>query len=309
MYVGVAFRQMLPPPGKGEVMDWLNGMNRVMGYIEDHLTERLNQESLARMVGCSVYEFSRIFSFLTGMSVSEYIRRRRLSQAVFDIQGGQGKIVDIALKYGYESPASFTRAFKELHGTTPLSARGTGISLKTYPPMSFSLTMKGAESLNFRIEKRESFQIAGLAGYDEECGTGDSLTPLWRTFLEKYDSAFWNGGGADSYYTAPFWQVGAYWFESLNGRTRTLIGAEYKGRKPHGTTVETIPAAVWAVFSITSPTGIEYVPAAYTKIMTEWFPASQYKRDEGIPNLEVFPKGNSRAEGYTWEIWMPVRPC
>ena len=204
-----------PAGGKGEVMDWLNGMNRVMGYIEDHLTERLNLESLARMVGCSVYEFSRIFSFLTGMSVSEYIRRRRLSQAVFDIQGGQGKIVDIALKYGYESPASFTRAFKELHGTTPLSARGTGISLKTYPPMSFSLTMKGAESLKFRIEKRESFQIAGLAGYDEECGTGDSLTPLWRTFLEKYDSAFWNGGGADSYYTAPFWQVGAYWFESL----------------------------------------------------------------------------------------------
>lgn len=288
-------------------MDWLNGLNYIMGYIEENLTKHLNQEMLARMAGCSVYEFSRIFSFLTGMSVSEYIRRRRLSQAVFDIQGGREKIVDIALKYGYESPSAFTRAFKEMHGTAPLSARKTGNPMKIYPPMSFSLTMKGAHSLKFRIEKRESFQIAGLAGLDGECEAGDSLTPLWRTFMEKYDAAFWNGGGGNSYYTAPLWQVGAYWFETVEGRTRTIIGAEYKGRKPDETTVETIPAAMWAVFSITSPTGKEYVPAAYTKIMTEWFPLSQYRRDEQTPGLEVFPKGNPSAEGYTWEIWMPVK--
>lgn len=288
-------------------MDWLNGLNRVMGYIEENLTEQLDKELLAHMVGCSIYEFSRVFSFLTGMSVSEYIRRRRLSQAVFDIQGGREKIVDIAFKYGYESPAAFTRAFKELHGTTPLSARGTGISLKTYPPMSFSLTVEGAQGLNFRIEKRDSFRIAGLAGFDEECRAGDSLTPLWRTFMEKYNSSFWNGGGADGYYTAPFWQVSAYWFEPVNGKTKTIIGAEYKGRKPEGTTVETIPAATWAVFSITSPTGKEYVPAAYTKIMTEWFPASQYQRDEKTPSLEVFPKGDAAGDGYTWEIWMPIK--
>lgn len=288
-------------------MDWLNGLNRVMRYIEENLTEPLDKETLARMVGCSIYEFSRVFSFLTGMSVSEYIRRRRLSQAVFDIQGGREKIVDIALKYGYESPAAFTRAFKELHGTTPLSARGTGISLKTYPPMSFSLTVKGARSLDFRIEKREAFQIAGLAGCDEECQADNSLTPLWRTFMEKYNPSFWNGGGADSYYTAPFWQVGAYWFEPVNGKTKTMIGAEYRGRKPEGTTVETIPAATWAVFPITSPTGIEYVPAAYTKIMTEWFPASQYQRDEQTPSLEVFPGGDANEEGYTWEIWIPIK--
>lgn len=97
-------------------MDWLNGLNKVMGYIEENLTNQIRYEALASMAGCSVYEFSRVFSFLTGMSVSEYIRRRRLSQAVFDIQGGGEKVVDIALKYGYESQATFTRAFKELHG-------------------------------------------------------------------------------------------------------------------------------------------------------------------------------------------------
>ncbi len=81
-------------------MDWLKGMNNVIGYIEERLTQQIHYESLSKIVGCSVYEFSRIFSFMAGMSISEYIRRRRLSQAVFDIQNGSEKIIDIALKYG-----------------------------------------------------------------------------------------------------------------------------------------------------------------------------------------------------------------
>ena len=72
--------------------------------------------------------------------------------------------------------------------------------------------------------------------------------------------------------------------------------------------VETIPAATWAVFSMVSPTGIDYVPAAYTRILTEWFPSSGYRRDESIPSLEVFPPGNASSADYAWEIWMPVLP-
>lgn len=289
-------------------MDWLKGMNRVIAYIEENLAQPIQYESLARIVGCSVYEFSRIFSFMAGMSVSEYIRCRRLSQAVFDIQNGNEKIIDIALKYCYESPTAFTRAFKELHGTTPLGARKTNVSLKTYPPITFVLTIKGVNAMNFRIEEKGSFQIAGLAGYENmECKPGDTLTLLWREFMDHYNTRLWNGGGADSYYTAPFWQVGAYHFQSHGGKTKAIIGAEYKGEKSDGMTVETIPAATWAVFSFTSPTGIDYVPAAYTRIMTEWFPASPYERDESVPSLEVFPASDINLPKYTWEIWMPVK--
>lgn len=135
-------------------MDWLKGMNSVIEYIEENLTQPIRYESLSQIVGCSVYEFSRIFSFMAGISISEYIRRRRLSQAVFDIQSGSEKIIDIALKYCYESPTTFTRAFKELHGTAPLFARKTSVSLKTYPPISFILTVKGVNELKHRIEKK-----------------------------------------------------------------------------------------------------------------------------------------------------------
>ena len=140
-------------------MDWLKGMNDVLEFIEDNLSQPIRYESLSKIVGCSVYEFSRIFSFMAGMPGSEYIRRRRLSQAVFDIQSGNEKMIDIAIKYGYESPTAFTRAFKEPHGTTPMSARRLGVVLKTYPPISFVLTIKGVEQMKFRIEKKKAFRL------------------------------------------------------------------------------------------------------------------------------------------------------
>jgi len=166
-------------------MDWLKGMNRVVEHIEEHLALPLPYESLSRIVGCSVYEFSRIFSFMAGMSVSEYIRRRRLSQAVFDIQSGDTKIIDIALKYGYESPTTFTRAFKELHGTTPSSARETGVPLKTFPPISFILSIRGVDGMNFRIEKKNGFMLMGIPSFLE---VGDDAMPA-SMYTAKVDKS------------------------------------------------------------------------------------------------------------------------
>ena len=293
-------------------MDWLKGMNDVIGYIEENLTQPVKYESLSRIVGCSVYEFSRIFSFMAGMSVSEYIRRRRLSQAVFDIQNGKDKIIDIALKYCYESPTTFTRAFKELHGTTPISARKTSVPLKTYPVISFVLTIKGVNEMNFRIEKKESFQVMGLSGYETEetveIKPGVCLGNLWKEFFDGgYNEKLWNNG--ESYYTAPFWQIGAYDYNLQDGKVKAIIGAEYKGKKPDienlNLSIETIPAATWAVFSINGDTGREAYDAAYTRVLTEWLPASQYNRDENAPNLDIYPDGTI-DENYIWEIWIPV---
>jgi len=294
-------------------MDWLKGMNRVIEHIEENLTNPMPYELLSRIVGCSLYEFSRIFSFMAGMSVSEYIRRRRLSQAVFDIQNSNYKIIDIALKYCYESPTTFTRAFKEMHGTTPLTARKTGVNLKTYPPISFVLTIKGVNEMNFRIEKKGSFQIMGLAGYTK-IGKLEWEGTLWQEFLDgngkdgsgTFNKAFWNKG-KPSYYTAPLWQVGAYDFHSVEGKTPTIIGAEYKGTKPdvEGMSMKTIPETTWAVFTIKGETGPKAMDEAFTRIITEWFPQSQYARNETIPHLDVYPDGKV-DENYTWEIWMPV---
>jgi len=295
-------------------MDWLKGMNNVIEYIENNLTQPIKYESLSKIVGCSVYEFSRIFSFMAGMSVSEYIRRRRLSQAVFDIQNGKDKIIDIALKYCYESPTTFARAFKELHGATPVSARKTSVSLKTYPAITFVLTIKGVNEMNFRIEKKESFQIMGLSGYiTEEEMVSEYILPSLinefykiQTYFVKDPWTSWENQ-TPNYYTPPFWQVIAIDFQSIDGKTEAIIGAEYKSEKPDGVglSIKTVPAATWAVFNVNSSIGKHQHDEAYARIITEWFPASQYKRDEAIPNLDVF-SGGAMDENYVWEIWLPV---
>jgi len=278
-------------------MDWLKGMNSVIAHIEESLTRPIQYESLARIVGCSIYEFSRIFSFMAGMSVSEYIRRRRLSQAVFDIQSSNEKIIDIALKYCYESPTAFTRAFKELHGTSPLSARKTSVLLKTYPAINFALTIKGVNEMNFRIERTESFQVMGLSGYI----TGelvDGMPSIVKEFFENYYPKL------GQHYTAPFWQVSVYDFEPVDDKSKVIIGAQCKGESPIGINLDmkNVPSATWAVFSIEGCIGETY-DAAYARILTEWFPASNYKRDETIPHLEVLLVG---SEIPIWEIWMPI---
>ena len=164
--------------------------------------------------------------------------------------------------------------------------------------------------MKFRIEKKESFQIMGLAGY---FAPGEEWNDsLWGQFLGErtggsgsFNQALWNKG-KPSYYTAPFWQVGAYNFHSVDGKTPTIIGAEYKGTKPdiEGMTMKTIPEAIWAVFTFKGETGAK-VSEAVTRIVTEWFPQSQYVRNENVPMLDSYP-GGKIDENYAWEIWMPV---
>jgi len=284
-------------------------MNSVIKHIEDNLTQPIKYESLSRIVGCSVYEFSRIFSFMAGVPISEYIRRRRLSQAVFDIQNSSEKIINISLKYCYESPAAFTRAFKELHGSTPLSARKTGTTLKTYPPITFVLTIKGVDEMKFRIEKMDGFHIMGLAS---TIGV-DDIGSMWEEYLDKPDclnKRMGNVTGKPTFYSKPFEQVGVYDFQSVDGMTPAIIGAEYKGQIPNiegltkGLTIKHIPAATWAVFSMKGTEG--FGGGGFVRILTEWFPASAYKRDESVPHLDVFPMNTHVNAEYEWEVWIPV---
>ena len=361
-------------------MDWLQGMNHVARYIEENLTTPIPHENLARIVGCSAYEFSRIFSFIAGVSVSEYIRRRRLTQAVYDMQRGE-KVIDTALKYCYESPTTFTRAFKELHGMTPTEARHPGISFASYMPISFTLSIKGADSMNFRIEKRDSFNLVGETQsvlmrddvalampsyYSTVAREPQSVEDVAAMFYENMPNATLSkeafvamlkdafGSRADvskvdgtghnfAIYTEPFdpekdlyivdpktqkvvfsliadqekgttkavpltdpqaseeiYVTAAFDFKSENGKAQVTFGLEATNpTRAH----KVIPAATWAVFSFQGKRNEAAVSGAYARILTEWFPSSEYKRVETVPHLERFANASGSD---TWEIWMPV---
>lgn len=134
-------------------MDWLDRFNAAIDYIENNLDGEIDYASLARAAWCSEFHFSRMFSSITGISLSEYIRRRRLTKAAFDIRTSNDRIIDIALKYGYDSSDAFTRAFKKLYGVTPQAARESGVQLKAFPRISFQITIKGDAEMEYRMEK------------------------------------------------------------------------------------------------------------------------------------------------------------
>ena len=348
-------------------MDWLKGMNDVILHIEDNLQQTIAPESLSRIVGCSVYEFYRIFSFMTGISVSEYIRRRRLSQAVFDIQYKKDRIIDIALKYCYESPTSFAKAFKELHGVTPSAVRKASVTLKTYPPITFKLMIKGANEMNFRIEKKDSFAIVGQTQYatiedmqnfclpsiysarqelPEGVDWGDLEQPgeyeynmpdgkvavtvesngaatvtrsvndgkIFKTMIDTTETAgsatmslIVDGKNMEEQMEMQYVVV-AFDFSTQDLDIKFTVGGEIGAAADLGIDPDMcreIPAADWVVFAFTDSLTPEATSESYTRILTEWFPTSGYKRNEAVPHMERFPIGPGAKE-HPWEIWIPI---
>ena len=308
-------------------MDWLKGMNNVVRHIEENLTQPIRYESLSRIVGCSAYEFSRIFSFMAGTSVSEYIRRRRLSQAAFDIQNGSEKIIDIALKYCYESPTTFTRAFKELHGTAPLSARKTSVSLKIYPPISFILTVKGVNELKHRIEKRGWMGLKIEAILIDNPMSDELKIPIYNAshalpgMLESTQKEWYKSVGNaaalivsnDNTAFIEKWAkqkvvVGVdteqpYVLEKWNALVFLggIIGNINPQAEKTDIPLEIIPPATWAVFTFDTELTEQTQSEAYARILTEWMPISGYKRDESVPHMEQYETVDKN-----WEIWLPV---
>jgi AraC family transcriptional regulator len=166
----------------GYVMDLLKNMNRALLYIEENLTHEIDFKEVARLAFCSDYHFKRMFSFLAGITLSEYIRRRRLTLAAFELTNSHIRIIDVAMKYGYSSADSFTRAFQGLHGVTPSQARNNGQSLKAYPQMTFQLSIKGGSEMKYRIEEKAAFHIVGIKKRVPIVFQGENteITAMWK---------------------------------------------------------------------------------------------------------------------------------
>lgn len=135
-------------------MEWIERLNDAMDYLEGHLTEEIDYEKLGKIACCSSYHFQRMFAYMAGVPLSEYIRRRKMSLAAVDLQSGNMKIIDVAGKYGYNSPTAFNRAFQSVHGMAPSAVKNEGISVKAFPPVRFKITVKGVEEMNYRIETK-----------------------------------------------------------------------------------------------------------------------------------------------------------
>lgn len=282
-------------------MDWLEHMNAAIEYIEMHLADEISYDRAARIACCSTYHFQRMFSYITGVPLSEYIRRRRLTLAAFELQAGNSKVIDVALKYGYESPEAFSRAFKKLHGVMPVAAHNIGVSLKAYPKMTFSITIKGDIEMKYRITQREAFRVFGV--YTDVSTNQEIAFEQVPQFFRKCDEDLVPdemnellGRFKDNH------TISALYDHSESSFKYMICQFLPKGLSvPDKFTVLDVPAATWAVFDVPD----NEIQAMWRRIWTEWFPTSGYEIVEGV-QFEMY-YGLAGHENVFGEIWIPVK--
>ncbi len=280
-------------------MDWLDRMNNAMDYIEHNLFEKILYEKVAKIAYCSSYHFQRMFSFIADVSLSEYIRRRRLTLAAFELQTSDSKVIDIALKYRYESPEAFSRAFKNLHGVTPSYAREKGVSLKAYPKMTFQLQIKGDIEMDYRIEEREQFEMFGVYG---EINRGMSQAfkdvPEFRLKCDEDGSVDVMNALLGRFHDTML-------HAALYDHTETTMKYMICYNLPKGLSIPdrfttlTVPAMTWAIFTESKCE----MQKLWKRIYSEWFPTSEFEQVEG-PGFEMYYGMARHAFG---EIWIPIQ--
>ncbi len=280
-------------------------MNRAMHYIEANLLESIDFQKVAQLAGCSEYHFMRMFAFLSGFTLSEYIRRRKLTLAAAELQSSPLRIIDIAVKYGYDSPDAFTRAFQKLHGVTPSEARAAGARLKAVSPMTFQLTIRGGSEMEYRIVEKEAFQIVGLKKrvaliYE---GVNPEIAALWQSLTEKDIRELKQLSNLEP---------GGLISASVNfedGRSEGSFLDQYIGvatNLPAAPRWEVlnVSAGAWAVF-----TAVGKFPAAlqnvWGRIYAEWAPSSGYELRPG-PEILWNESKDTTLPQYRSEIWIPV---
>ena len=142
-------------------MDWISGIQNAIDYIEEHLTEDIDYDIVAEQSFSSTYHFQRLFSILCGFTIGEYIRNRRLTLAGSELATTDIKVIDVAMKYGYESPDSFAKAFQKFHGVTPSAARMNGSKLKSFSRLVLKISLEGGKLMNYRIEEKPEMILTG----------------------------------------------------------------------------------------------------------------------------------------------------
>ena len=139
-------------------MNWITGIGKAIEYVEENITGDIDYSEAAKRAGSSVFHFQRVFGIICGYTLGDYIRMRRLSLAGQEIIASDEKIIDVALKYGYDTPESFSRAFARFHGISPTEARKSG-QIRSFSQLSVKLVLTGGDTMDYRIERKESLKV------------------------------------------------------------------------------------------------------------------------------------------------------
>ena len=283
-------------------MDWLNLMNKAIDYIEENITNTIEVEEVAKIALSSTFHFQRMFYMITGVTLTEYIRRRRLTIATQEIISGK-KIIDVAYKYGYETPEAFAKAFKKMYGISPSGSKKPGIKLNSYPRISFHISIKGEKNMDYKIEKKESFTVIGRQ-LRTTLKDGENLMQIPK-FAE--DCII---DGSYQWLCSRVGKLGlldiAKDFDKVKDEFYYMLAIEDTGEDlPEGYVKSVVPAATWAVFESVGALP-EAIEDTNRRIFTEWLPSTGYEHDHA-PEIAAYPIGDIKSEDYRCEVWVSIK--
>ncbi|KOR89353.1 AraC family transcriptional regulator [Paenibacillus solani] len=284
-------------------MNLLEHMNDALTYIENNLDHDIDMATVAKIAHCSEFHFKKMFSYLAGVTLLEYVRKRRLTMAGFELKDQNIKVIDVAIKYGYHSPDSFAKAFYQLHGINPSEASKPGKYLKSFPRMIFQLSISGGNELSYCIENKNAFTIVGIKERIPLVYKGENpaITKMLTKLTDDVFSKLKSLANAEP--------LGGY-SVSFNIREREnevkakldhLIGVATTKKDLMGLASLNVPPSLWAIFAVNG--NLSDIQEVWGQIYAEWFPSSNYQVVEG-PEILFIDKKNSGTNKS--EIWIPV---
>jgi len=271
---------------------WTEGLQNAIEYMENNLTENIKVKDIADKAYVSEFHFQRIFSMLCGFSVAEYIRNRRLALAARDLIGSNARVIDIAIKYGYDSPDSFARAFTKFHGITPSAAKEKGALLRDFAPLKIILSLEGGTLMDYRIEEKAAFTVMGKKRSFNMETSYQEIPKFWEEHLSGEGKEIVAG-------------MFGLCIDSDGSNFDYLIADNYLPWQevPEGYETRTLPAGTWAVF----PCTLETLQDVNTKMWQEWLPNVKEYKLGGNYNIELYaPTTGVDSNEFYCEIWLPI---
>lgn len=286
-------------------MALVESLQKAIEYMEDHLLDDITIKDIAKQAHLSPYHFQRTFVILTDITVREYLRRRRLTKAAQELCNSSTRIIDLAYKYGYQTPESFAKAFYRQHGLTPSEARKEMGNLQSYNRLVIQVNLKGAEPMNYQFMERDAFQIVGVKeSFDcsEEFDQSKGIGRFWAQIGQD--------GTIDRLLSLNNGQISGLIGATVNyneedNEIEYWVGTEFKGNTPDGLVGYEVSSAKWVIFEAVGPVA-NVVPEIWKKIYSEWFPSNDYEHS-GAPSLEVYKSPDPTSPTAKTEIWVPVK--
>lgn len=286
-------------------MSYVSDIQNSINYIEDNILNNLNYEDIAEVANESSYAYQRIFYVLCGMTLGEYIRGRRLTLAGSELINNNTRIIDLAYKYHYETPESFSRAFKAFHGINPSKVNGNGNYLKSMSPLRIALTLKGGNIMKFRIEKVEGFKVIGkVKSFSSRNNQGfNDIPKFWDNFATEENVAklckYSKGSKLDHAL------LGVCFDDVCNVKYDYAIAVSYNDSKNLDYfDVREIPTQTYLIVKEKGKIP-EAMQQVYKEIYSDYLPSSEYVPVSG-PMLEIYRNSFESSENYEFEIWIPV---